>query len=87
MAERTNKLPADFPTQVDVAHRTLAFRTDLDKLLKAHDAKLLLQWEGKHVTLMVRFPNVAEGVGATMTRTKRGGRVRYVLDEEEATRG
>lgn len=80
-------LPGDQATRIDVAHRALELRGELDVLLKRHGARLLLGWEGKRAKLQVMFPEASGEIALTIIETRKGGRVRYVLDEEEATRG
>lgn len=78
----TDRLPGDLATRIDVAHRALEFRTELDALLKRHGARVLLGWHGKHAKLQVRFPEACGELALTLIEVRRDGRVRYRLDEE-----
>lgn len=71
------------PTEFDVAHRALEFRADLDELLKRHNARLLVQWQGKAVKLQVRFPEASNDLALTIVEVRKGGRVRYRTDEDD----
>jgi len=85
MGESTTKpLPGDKATQLDVAYRALDFRTELDALLKKHGVRMLLGWEGKWAKLQLMFPEASTEIVLTIIETKKGGRVRYRLDEEES---
>lgn len=85
MAENNaKKLPGDKATQLDVAHRALDLRTDMDALLKKHGARMMLGWEGKWAKLQLMFPEASGEIVLTIIETKKGGRVRYRLDEEES---
>ncbi len=78
-------VPGDAATKFDVAHRALEFRAELDELLQRHGARMLLGWDGKWAKVQITFPEATGGLGLTIMETKKGGRVRYVQDIEEAT--
>ena len=73
----------DYATRVDVGHRALELRADLDAVLKKHGARLLLGWEGKRAKIQLMFPDASTELALTIIETAKGKRVRYVLEEEE----
>lgn len=74
---------SDYATRVDVAFHAAAFRDELDELLKRHNAQLLLGWNGKWAKLQVMFPQASQETVITIAETKKGGLIRYVMQEEE----
>lgn len=78
---RRPKLTAE---RFDLAFRGAVFRDELDALLKRHNARLTIGWDGKWVKLQVQFPEVATDEAMTILEATKGRAMRYVMQEEIA---
>jgi len=51
-----------FEERIDLAHTTLTFRTDFDKLLTARGVRLWLEWRGKWLMLQTEIAGVRAAI-------------------------
>lgn len=83
---------ADAPSRRLTAERAeLAFaaaelRADLDAVLKKHNAKLQIGWEGKWAKLQFVFPALSTTEALSVVQCSKGGKMRYLTEAEENTR-
>ena len=75
-----SRLTAD---RFELACAAAALRADLDEVLKKHNAKLILGWEGKWVSVQVQFPLLSTDEALTIMQTRKGGRARYMTEADE----
>lgn len=78
--KRTPKLTAE---RAELAFAAAALRKDLDEVLKKHGAKMVIGWQGKWAQLQFQFPALSTDTALTVVECTKGGKMRYILEEEE----
>ena len=83
MKPQPRKKPPLTPERLELAYRAAALRKDLDDVLKKHGAKLVLGWQGKWAQLQFHFPALSTTEALTVVECTKGGKMRYIREEEE----
>lgn len=69
--------------RAELAFRAAELRHDLDELLRKHNAKMQIGWDGKWAKFQFVFPDLSTTEALTVMECRKDGRARYMTEAEE----